>query len=191
MNWSIVVEGQSDIPIVEAILRTCGHDVDRRYVTGGKDRLDDRIRGYIGASRFSPFLIVRDLDDEKCAPTLAARLRAGTNAPFVRIAVRTIEAWLLADNQRAAAWLGVNVTVVPKAPESLSSPKQTLIKLARRSRLRVIRDGIPPADPAYARVGPGYLSLVKEFCESGWRPTAAAERSDSLRRLLQRLERAR
>lgn len=51
-----------------------------------------------------------------------------------RIAVREVEAWLLADAEQAAGFLAVPLARIPAEPETLPDPKATLIALAGRSR---------------------------------------------------------
>lgn len=100
----------------------------------------------------------------------------------MRIAVRETEAWLLADRTRAAQWLGVPEARIPSDVEALPDPKQALIELARGSRLARIRADVVPRGSA--RIGPGYVDQVREFCRELWRPETAARSSPSLLRCL-------
>ena len=108
-----------------------------------------------------------------------------------RVAVRAIEAWLLADAERLAEYLGISQALIPRFPDQDDHPKRTLVNLARRSRKRVIREEMIPRPGSGAQVGPGYLSCVQAFVSAGssiWRPQVAQERSDSLRRCLHALQ---
>jgi hypothetical protein len=51
---------------------------------------------------------------------------------LLRAVVREIESWLLADASGISRFLGVSVSLVPRDPESLKDPKQSLVNLARR-----------------------------------------------------------
>ncbi|MCS7168176.1 MAG: hypothetical protein RMI91_03400 [Gemmatales bacterium] len=65
-----------------------------------------------------------DLDrDASCAPALRKRYLAQL-APYLcfRVAVRAIEAWLLADAPNLARFLHVCPNLIPPDPESLSDP---------------------------------------------------------------------
>ena len=77
-----------------------------------------------------------------------------------RVAVRAIEAWLLADAERLAKYLGIPRTLVPRFPDQGDHPKRTLVNLARRSRKRAIREGMTPRQGSGVQVGPEYLSCV-------------------------------
>jgi hypothetical protein len=96
---NVAVEGVTDGSVVGRILRD--HGVGMAQVSGlrGKGHLDLRLPAYNNAARFSDWLVVRDLDqDADCAATLVrAKLRAPSKGMRFRVAVRSIEAWLLAD----------------------------------------------------------------------------------------------
>lgn len=102
---------------------------------------------------------------------------------MVRIAVRAIETWLLADPERVAKWLGIARVKVPRDVEDLPDPKAVLIGLARKSRSKTVREDIVPRDRA--RIGPGYVDQVRVFCRGVWRPEVAAGNAPSLRRCLE------
>jgi hypothetical protein len=179
--WTVAVEGDSDLPVVLAILAACGQECGIRYVVGGRDRVDKSLKGWCAAAARSPWLILRDLDRDTCAPALLTRI-APPNARAVRIAVRTVEAWLLADRERAASWLGVPVGKIPRDVESLLDPKAELINLARTSRIQRIREDIVPR--THAHQGPGYVEQLRRYCADRWRPDEAARRAPSLERCL-------
>ena len=186
MIVTLAVEGHTDASVLRRVLDHAGLSVGPVYVTQGKAALDRNLLGYNEAARFKPWLAVRDLNsDEGCAPELARRLLPSP-APHMRlrIAVRAVEAWLLADDEAAGRFLGVARSVIPRDPENLINPKLILVNLARRSRRRAIRDSLVPRVGTSAIVGPGYTSSIIEFARDVWRPEAAAVRSQSLARLL-------
>jgi hypothetical protein len=105
----------------------------------------------------------------------------------LRVAVRELEAWLLADTERIAKFLGVAVAEIPADPDSVADPKRLMVQLARSSRRRAIREDMVPNIGSGHQVGPAYTSRMIEFIqsvESGWRPNVAAGNSDSLRRCI-------
>jgi hypothetical protein len=179
--WTVAVEGDSDLPVVQAILAACGQECGPTYVVGGGDQVDRRLKGWCAAAARSPWLILRDLDREACAPALLTRIAPPTTRA-VRIAVRTVEAWLLADRERAAGWLGVPVGRIPRNVESMLDPKVELINLARSSRVQRIREDIVPR--AHAHQGPGYVEQLRRYCAKRWRPDEAARHAPSLERCL-------
>src|SRR5688500_2451144 len=106
--------------------------------------------------------------------------------------VREVEAWLLADQDHLAAFLGVARSRVPANPEGLADPKRAMVDLARRSRRRDIQEDMVPRPNSGRIVGPGYTARMIEFItdrQGGWRPDVAAGSSDSLRRCLNHLSR--
>lgn len=99
-----------------------------------------------------------------------------------RIAVREVEAWLLADLDAIADFLHISRDNVPRDPETLDDPKRTLVNLARGSGSREIREDLVPRDGGGRSVGPAYTARMTEFATLNWRPEEASKRSPSLRR---------
>ncbi|MCU0866782.1 MAG: hypothetical protein MUC36_23605 [Planctomycetes bacterium] len=185
--WTAAVEGDADVAVVAAILESRGQQLGPVHVCGGKSRLDARLRGYVAAAARAPWIILRDLDrDAPCAPEWLAREPGRWRVGWVRLAVRAVEAWLLADRDAAASWLSVPVGKLPRQVEVLPDPKLVLQNLAAASRSATIRRDVVPRGSA--RIGPGYVDQVREYCAGRWRPDVAAGGSDSLRRLLHRLD---
>jgi hypothetical protein len=181
--WSVAVEGDSDVPVAAAILRAAGDDIARTFVCDGKPTLDGRLRSYAAAALHSPWLVVRDLDrDAPCAGQLLEALRPGGAPGVVRIAVRAMEAWLLADARAVAKWLQIPQGRITSPPETIEDPKRELIRLARGSRSRDIRTDIVPHGTA--SIGPGYVDQIRTFCERSWRPEVAARHAPSLARCM-------
>ena len=179
-------EGYPDEAVVRSLCREIGITVDRIFNCGGKSELDRKIRGYNQASRRWHWLVLRDLDsDADCAPELSRTILPDP-APFMafRIAVRSVEAWLMADADALAAFLRVTKGRVPTDPEMVPDPKAEMIRLGSNSRSRIIRDDMVPRPGSGARQGPGYAARLAEFAERHWRPRVAATVSDSLDRCL-------
>jgi hypothetical protein len=131
-----------------------------------------------------------DLDaDAGCAPPLRA-VWLPQPAPMMcfRVAVRAVEAWLLADREQLARFLGIAASRVPLAPETVLDPKRALVDLAARSRRRAIREDMVPRSGSGRSVGPAYASRLIEFVDGYWRPEMATNNSDSLRRCCERLD---
>jgi hypothetical protein len=186
---NIAVEGVTDGAVVGRILRDHGVGVIQVSGLHGKGHLDLRLPAFNSAARFSDWLVVRDLDqDADCAATLVkAKLRAPSKGMHYRVAVRSIEAWLLADVQGMTSFFQVRNHEVPHDPEALGDPKLALVDLARRSRSRVIREDMVPSPQTTARVGPGFVAQVMSFVDSKWSWKRAMRRSDSLRRCVDRI----
>lgn len=189
-QFTLAVEGAHDDAIARRLCEVTGHTVGISHVAGGKVRLDRQLRGYNNAARFAWWFVLRDLDrDAECAPTLLQNLLQGRHAQLVlRVPVRSVETWLIADRAGIATYLGISVDEVPRDPEQLDRPKRTLVDLARRSPRREIRSDMIPREGLSVEVGVGYTTRVLEFTRDRWNPDVAANHSDSLRRCLEALK---
>jgi hypothetical protein len=154
--------------------------------------LRKRIAEFARAARRRPVLVLTDLDAAVCAPALLANWSEGWVAPellLLRVAVREVEAWLLADRRNFAAFLGVSERRIEKDTETLHDPKRKLIELALRGRSDLRRDLV--AQDATARQGFRYNARLSEFAEQIWSPEDASENNRSLRRAMNALGRLR
>ena len=107
-----------------------------------------------------------------------------------RVVVRSIESWLLADAERFSAFMGIRQALIPRDPESLPHPKDSVVALARQSRWRAVREDMVPRERSGRRVGPAYTTRLIEFAQSrdrGWRPEVAAKCAPSLCRCIERV----
>jgi hypothetical protein len=186
------VEGDVDEAVLRRVLKHVGLGLGPVHGREGKQKLLRRLNGYNNAARFAPWVVLVDLNgDCPCAPTcVQAWLPAPSQHMCFRVAVRAVEAWLLADRDRIANSLRLSSRLVPQSPDNLVRPKTEVINLARQSRSRAIREELVPREGSGRSVGPLYTARLIEFVEdeaAGWRPDQAAVRSDSLRRCIERL----
>lgn len=188
------VEGIVDEAVFRRLVRAVRAEPGPVYGRNGKHSLLERLPGYNNAARFSPWLILVDLDrDADCAPPFkVARLPNPSALMCFRVAVREVEAWLLADPERLANFLDVNQNLILRNPEEALDAKQAVVNLARRSRsLDIARDLVPREESGRAE-GPAYASRLIEFvldARHGWRPAVAARASESLSRCIRCLRR--
>jgi hypothetical protein len=190
---SAAVEGIVDEAVVRKLIAHAEATPGDVYGKQGKSFLRQKIAGYNNAAQRMPWIVLVDLDsDDDCAPPLRnAWLRLLQPAPYLcfRVAVREVEAWLLADAERLAGFLGVARSRLPPDPERLADPKTTMVNLARASRRRDIREDMVPRPGSGRQVGPAYSSRLIEFASADWRPDVAADRADSLMRAMRCVER--
>jgi hypothetical protein len=183
---TLAAEGICDIRALERIARDSGFDIDRTYNCRGKTKLDKRLPGFLQAGIHAPWLVLRDLDeDAACAPVfLASRALAVPPQTIFRLAVRSLEAWLMADRKNFATWLGVSATLVDQQPEIIVRPKIAVSNLAARSNKRTIRERMAPRPENGASIGPEYEAALIDFIENHWnfRAAAATQRAPSLTR---------
>ncbi|MEO8015589.1 MAG: hypothetical protein ABI642_15715 [Polaromonas sp.] len=133
-------------------------------------------------------LILTDLDQLACPITLKADWLGDKPAPanlMLRIAVREVESWVLADHEAMRKLIG-NKGTLPPEPDQLPDPKQHLLKLAKLAA-RPIREDLVKETGAVASQGIGYNYRLTAWVRSEWSPERAAQRSPSLQRARMRL----
>lgn len=193
---NIVAEGSTDLPALRRCIEYAGLSVGNFVIsTGGKHGFNARLGKYLAAAQIPSaggWLLVRDLDhDAACAPELVSSLLAQHHLARqpqngrLRIAVREIEAWALADDVGFSRHYGVSRDQLPTNPDTLADPKQTIVKLARRSSKRTIASGVPPTPSGGRSVGPSFETELNDFFLGAWEPERAASRSDSLFRAIE------
>ena len=185
---NIVVEGASDEGMVRALAHHCGAEVSKVIVKGGKTRLDPLIANYNRAALREPWVVFRS-SDSVCPVDLRRALLAPLTEPIsplfqLRIVDPMTEAWLLADGAGLASYLKVARSKIPRDPESLQHPKQTLLALSSKSSSREIREEVVRLD---GKAGPLYTDHLNEFALRHWDIDVAAEHSASLRRAMVRV----
>ncbi len=188
---NVAVEGALDEAVAQKLITLVGGEVGNVFGRVGKPNLRQRIEGFNNSARRNPWLVLVDLDNESlCAPSFRNNWLPdpAPNLCF-RIAVREVEAWLMADAESLARYLSVAPSRIPRTPESIEHPKDEMVNLGRRSHRRTIREDMVPREASGRRVGPAYSSRLIEYVKDKWRSEVAARRSESLRRAILCLER--
>ena len=188
---SAAVEGIVDEAVIRRLIAHAGAASDAVYGRQGKRHLRQRILGYNEAARRTPWVVLVDLDNDNCAPPLRDAWIPVPPAPGLcfRVAVREVEAWLIADADGLSQFLHVARTRVPRDPEALVDPKNAMVNLARASRLWDLREDMVPHQHSGREVGRAYSSRLIEFASSSWSPEVGSRHSDSLRRAIECLQR--
>lgn len=182
--------------ISEVVLRKLLDECDQAFVVGqvygrnGFGYLRSTIGGWNNAAKGTPFLVLTDLDQWSCGPSLQADWLSVPKHPnlIFRVAVREIEAWLLGDPESISNFLKVSPSLVPMNPECLDDPKRVLVSLARRSHVAKLRRMIAPKLTTTAKQGPEYNEALGLYVATNWRPRVAARHCPSLERCLRRLD---
>jgi hypothetical protein len=188
---SAAVEGLVDEAVIRRLIVEAGGYPGTVYGKRGKSFLRQSIQGYNIAARHSPWVVLVDLDhDAGCAP-LFCKEWVPYPAPHLcfRVAVREVEAWLMADPESLASLLKVARGRIPSDPERLLEPKTEMVNLARHSRRRDIREDMVPREQSGRTVGPAYTSRLVEYVQTSWRSEVASEHAESLRRAIEQLKR--
>jgi hypothetical protein len=183
------VEGPVDDAVVRRLVQEVGHSVGSVHIKNGKPALLEKLAGYNAAARIAPWLVLLDLNgDADCAPRFVdMHLKSPAEHMMFSVAVKQVEAWLLADRTNLARFLRVSQAKLPTDPESLTHPKRVVVDLARYSRDRRTREEMVPRPGSGRSVGPAYVARMIEFIELVWNPDGAAGQSESLRRCIARL----
>ena len=193
LDINYATEGEIDAIVAARLIEFCGGVPGLKRVAGGKSKLDPNINKYKESARHLPWLVIRDLDrDEACAPALVRRLVP--DAPpllCMRIAVRQIESWLMADRAAIALFLKVPLARIPNNIEGILDSKRTLVDLAAQSRSKDIRLAMVPAASSGASEGPEFAAFMTDFALKHWRPdiASALEQGSSLSRAIRCLQR--
>ncbi len=179
----------SELVLFKMLARINRYAVGTAYRRGGFGYLRRTIYGWNRAARGIPFIVLTDLDNYPCAPELINEwLPAGKHPNLLfRIAVREVEAWLLADANNLSHFLNVKGTFIPAQPDAVVDAKAALIRVASTSRSKAIRDSIMPKRGSTAKQGPDYNGRLGLFVRNHWDVDAAKANSESLSRTLDRL----
>jgi len=189
---SLVTEGLLDEQVLRHLLSQSGRQFAPGVCYGkhGREHLSQNIHRFNLAAAHHPFIILADLERDECAPDLIQRwLPSGPHSNLVlRIAVRKVEAWLLADRKAFAEFLGISLAKIPSQPDNEIDPKSQVVALARHSRFRVIREDVVPSPGSTSSIGKNYVGQLSRFVLKYWQVKRASFNSPSLDRALRALE---
>src|SRR5690606_11696976 len=135
------------------------------YGKVGKATLRNKINGYNNAAKHSPWFVLVDLNGEAdCArPLLQAWLPVRAPNLCFRVAVRQVEAWLMADAEMLAKFLRAPRAEVPANPEAIQNAKAAMVNIARKSKQSAMKDDMVPRHGSGRSVGPAYSSRLIEY----------------------------
>ncbi len=159
-------------------------------VTRGNARIAASIGKYARASQAGvAHIILTDLDRAACPPSLLAEWKVPEVPGYLlfRIAVREVEAWLLADQPGLAKFLGIPAGKISVRPDEVNDPKETLMNLVRRCRNIRLKQDILPETGSSAKKGVFYNERFGHFARKDWNIERAAKMSPSLRKALLRI----
>ena len=191
-------EGLLDAAMARKIILAAGRTPRRDFVSSrrqkGKEALDQTLLGLNAGARFNPVLVLRDLDfDAACGAELVATLASNhlpkgrENGLLLRIAVRSAEAWFMADAEALHRATGIPQSIIPGNPETSQTPKPDFISLLRRAKMS-FRRRLDLADTNAVADWPKIAGwLGDEFIPDHWRPAEAAKAAPSLARCLERV----
>jgi hypothetical protein len=188
----LAVEDELSEAVIRRLLKHTarGYAIGTVYGRTGYGYLRKTIAGWNRAARGVPFVVLTDLDRYPCPPALIGDWvpRCQHANLLLRIAVREVESWILADRDNLSTFLRVDSRSIPQHPDTLLDPKAVLINAAARSRSREIRSRVVPKRGSSATQGPDYNSCLAEFVFGAWNVDASVTSSPSLARTVARLQ---
>jgi hypothetical protein len=163
------------------------HVIQLKLGRTGNGYLRSKMSSWYQMAQHQVMLVLTDLDRANCLIEFRDQWLDVEPPPnlLLRIAVREVESWVLADHVAMRALIGVK-GVLPAAPDELADPKQSLLKLAKNAPKQIREDLLKTIDGNLAQ-GLGYNVRLSTWVHSEWSPQRAAERSPSLARALFRL----
>lgn len=189
-HFCFVVEGLLDEVALRRLLRPFP-SLDRNIIaTQGKSNLIKSIPGYARSSHIS-WIFILDLDQAApCAPAYRDDLHK--QHPLLKatdrclhIAVRALEAWLLADREAMRKFLGCALSKIPCDPEQCSNPKETLLQIAGKSKKAKVL--IDPESSGTPKPATTYTATLGNYIINHWEPERACQNSPSLERLMRHI----
>ena len=163
-------------------------------ITGGYGAIKSKCEAFLNMARAGIHtLILTDLDTAECACALirdwfAIPQNDALDLPspcIFRVAIREVEAWIIADHAAWAEYIGIPAANFLREPDQLDDPKGHLLNIIRRKGTKKFHREMLPQRAAH--IGPRYNEVLCDFVESLWEPERAAIRSPSLDRALKAL----
>ncbi|MBL8187861.1 MAG: DUF4276 family protein [Acidobacteria bacterium] len=187
----MIVEGVLDEAVANRIIVETDHTPGPCYPKKGFTYIKDKIKDFNKSAVSINYLALVDFMDTglPCpGAVIATWLPNRQPRMLLRVVVREIESWLLADRENIANFLQIALSKIPDRPEELEDPKQALINLARTSKSKRIRTALVPEEGSTASEGRLYTSELSQFVNKQWNPANARQNAPSLERCCRRLQ---
>ncbi|MDE2149816.1 MAG: hypothetical protein KGJ55_08300 [Gammaproteobacteria bacterium] len=189
----LLVEGPTDEMALSRILSDVGLEKGTTFGRRGIPEVRRLAPGLVKRASGSgiPLLILVDLigSGDDCAAHIPDSIALHRDEKtLVRVAVRELESWLLADVDGLRSFFGDIGKWVLRDPEAEHDPKRAFFNIARKSKRHNTREGLVSERDGSLVAGPDYLGLMSEFLSQHWNPARARERADSLCRCMSRIE---
>jgi len=157
MKIFIVGEDEATRGIIKRILNFCSDEIDLLPPLPARgSEIKSNILKYNELAKIYPVILLMDLDENDCAPTILQRYfqKIKKETHFIlNIAVDEAEAWLMADRDNFSEYFHLPVDLIP-VPREFKNIKGTYIEMyfPYKSSFYMVREIIPH-------------SKVKEFRE--------------------------
>lgn len=160
--------------------------------TGGSGKMKSNVPKYAKLAMSYFVVLITDLDSTPCPRGLIQNWLGVVVQPrllHIRVAVREVESWVLADREGVADFLDVSQEIVPRTPDAEADPKTALLLVAEKSGTRSVREDIVIRRGGQPRPALNYNSAITSFVGKHWNIERAIARSPSLARTCRRLQR--
>ena len=202
MKIYIVGEDAVTSAVIKRILSNSSADfeiISELPARGGQ--IKSKMHEFNKLSETYPVVLLIDLDSNDCAPILLKDLIKGKNDDFViNIAVDEAEAWLMADREGFASYFNINVNDMPVAHQTKQGGRKALTEmdfkcksswfltheLIKKSKSSEFVQQLTPKKNASK--GPEYNHCILPFIQNAWNIDNARKNSDSLNRMIMRIE---
>jgi hypothetical protein len=188
--------------IIKKVLSYCSDDFEiiaELPARGGQ--VKRKIPEFNKLSESYPVILLIDLDNYGCAPQLVKQLISNKNDNFIfNIAVDEAEAWLMADREGFASYFKIKLDNIPSPHQTRQGGRKALIEmnfkykssfylthtLIEKSRSLEFIQQLKPKKGAAK--GPEYNGCMLPFIEKTWNINNARQNTDSLNRMIVRLQ---
>ncbi|MBN1409647.1 MAG: hypothetical protein JW969_02310 [Spirochaetales bacterium] len=158
----------------------------------GQGYIKNKINAFNNTNESMLFFVLTDLDQYECPPDIINKWfdRPCRKNLIFRIAVREVEAWLLADTRGFSDFVKLDESWIRKQTgnvEKIFNPKEILLSIVKRCKLRHLREDIIRVDKNQIKQGPGYNTRLQDFTENYWSIDRAKKNADSLFRSINSL----
>lgn len=157
----------------------------------GNGYLKKKVPSLVSLSPSYPVIILTDQDQYTCPVEIISSWLDGQDMPenlIFRIAKREVEAWLLADRKTFSKFIGTPASNIPRDPEFLPDPKQSLLNLANRYASRSLKLDLIADHESGPKQGFAYNNRLIGYVEKSWSPNEAAANAPSLQRAVLRIQ---
>lgn len=190
----VFVEGNTDEPIVRALMTATGWASDEYTISSekGSGNIVRKIAKHAEAARQIPRILFLD-SDNKCPVDMRETLETGlTNTPddfVLRIVCTCIESWVLADREGLASFCGVDIAAIPASQKlaPIRNHKNELLKVLRKSKSPKGRR-MTQGNGNDLQFSDDYTRHLADLMTDYWDAERAAQNNDSLRRAIGRLK---
>jgi len=202
MKIYIVGEDPVTYAIIKRVLAHCSKDFEiiaELPARGGQ--IKSKMTEFNALSSSYPVILLMDLDNNGCAPQFIESMLSQKNKNFiVNVAVDEAEAWLMADRKGFADYFRIKLDDMPSTCNTKQGGRKPVIEmdftykssmylthdLIQKSKSNIYIQQLTPKEGAAK--GPEYNSCILPFIENSWDIDCARQNTDSLNRMITRIE---